>query len=1094
MRKFTLFLAFLFLVGMQALQAQTKVVSGTVTGADDGLGIPGATVQVQGTTIGTTTDLDGHYELSFDAKYNVLVFKFVGMETISVEVGDKTTIDVSMQSDMLDLEGVIVTALGISREKKALGYSVQDVKGDEITEARESNVVNALQGKVAGVQITNATGAVGSSSRIVIRGNSSFGNNQPLFVVDGIPIINTESNVSQWEGADFGNSAMDIAPDNIESVSVLKGASASALYGSRGANGVILITTKKGAKSAGEGQRAIGVEFSNSCTWDNVYIIPKYQNEYGQGYLGSEYYFKQSSDYNSYQEYAENEAFSYYDGNWGGVWDGMDESWGPRLDAGLNLAQFDSPYTLAADGTPIYQQTPWVSQPDNVRDFFTTGRTCSNSLAITGGSEKAFMRLSINNMNQKGAVPNTDLNRTNVSFNGTMNLTERFTANASLSYVRNKSDNLPGGGYDENNVMQSIGGWFGRQVNIDNLRDNYDEMNVFGNPYNWNTSYHNNPYWTVYKNTTSRTRDRGFGNVNLTYRFTDYLSIMARVGTDFYNEYRKHVVADGSNESSYGGKFWQRQLYANETNADIMLIFGKDLSNDFSLNATVGANYRNNKNQNMYLEAAELTVPDFYTIANVRGNATSSMYRSEKETNSIYGTASLGFKRALFLDVTARNDWSSTLPSDNWSYFYPSVGLSWVFTESFDISENILSFGKIRGSWAKVGNDTDPYKTKLTYTPILDAFNGVAQYHYARVMPPLSLQPEQTTSYEFGTELKFLKNRLGIDFTYYNAVTRDQILGVDISNASGFDQMLINAGEIQNNGIELMVYGKILKSKDGLNWNATVNLAKNTNKVNELYGDLEAYQISSSWGGLTIEARPGEPYGQIKGGAYARSSDGRMLINPATGLPVHTAEPEVLGNINPDFNWGFRNTLSYKEFTLSFLFDGRVGGDIFSVTDWFGAYAGIANFTTDDGIRENGFVPEGVYGYINGDGNVQYTDAGGVDATSMVTNETTVSAQDWYEGYWGFQEPSIIDGTFIKFRELVLTWQMPQKWFTEVRWIQSANLSFIGRNLALIYVDKSNRMKIDPETGFGTGNSGVGLEQFQLPSTRSFGYKLSIVF
>ncbi len=1094
MRKFTLFLAFLFMVGMQALQAQTKVVSGTVTSADDGQGIPGATVQVKGTTIGTTTDLDGHYELSFDAKYNVLVFKFVGMQTVEIEVGDKTTIDVSMQSDMLDLEGVVVTALGISREKKALGYAVQDVKGDELTAAREANVVNALQGKIAGVQITNASGAVGSSSRIVIRGNSSFGNNQPLFVVDGIPIINNTSDVSQWGGTDFGNSAMDIDPDNIESVSVLKGANASALYGSRGANGVILITTKKGKKSAGEGQKAIGVEFTNACAWDNVYIIPKYQNRYGQGYLGSEYFYKQSTGYNSYQEYAENESFSYYDGNWGGVWDGMDESWGPRLDAGLKLAQFDSPYTLNADGTPSYQQTPWVSQPDNVKDFFTTGRTCTNNLAITGGSDKAFMRLSINNMNQKGAIPNTDLNRTNIGFNGTMNLTEKFTASASLNFVRNKSDNLPGGGYDENNIMQSLGSWFGRQVNMTSLRDHYDELNPWGNPYNWNSSYHNNPYWTVYKNTTSRTRDRGFGNVSLNYKFTDYLSIMARVGSDFYTEYRKHVVADKSIESSYGGSFWQRQLYSNETNADLMLIFGKDLTNDLSLNATIGANYRNDKYQTMYTSAAELTVPNFYTIANAKGNPSTTMYRSEKETNSIYGTASLGFKRALFLDLTARNDWSSTLPSDNWSYFYPSVGLSWVFTESFGINENVLSFGKIRGSWAMVGNDTDPYRTKLTYSPVTDAFNGVTQYHYARVIPPLSLKPESTTSFEVGTELKFFKNRLGVDFTYYNMKTKDQILGVDISNASGFNQMLINAGEIQNNGIELVLYGKILKSQDGFNWDATVNFAQNKNKVNELYGDLESYQISSSWGGLTIEARPGEPWGQIKGGAYARAADGRMLINPATGLPVHTAKPEVLGNVNPDFTWGFRNTLSYKEFTLSFLFDGRVGGDIFSVTDWFGSYAGIAEHTAEGDIRENGFVPEGVYGSVDGDGNVVYLDANGDPAASPVTNGTRVSAQDWYEGYWGFQEPSIIDGSFIKFRELVLTWQMPQKWFDGIRWIQSANLSFIGRNLALIYVDKSNRMKIDPETGFGTANSGVGIEQYQLPSTRSFGYKLSIKF
>ncbi len=1091
MRKFTLLLALMFFIGMQVALAQTRTITGTVTNAEDGSTIPGVSVVVKGTTYGTTTDLDGKYSLNVPADAKTLVFSFVGMSTIEKAI-EGSVIDAVLEPEAQAIEGVVVTALGISREKKALGYAVQDVKGDELAETRPANVVNAMQGKVAGVQITNASGAVGSSSRIVIRGNNSFGNNQPLFVVDGVPVINNESDVSQWGGTDFGNSAMDIDPDNIESVSVLKGANATALYGSRGANGVILITTKKGGKS-GTGN-AIGVEFSNSTTFDNVYIIPKYQNKYGQGYTGSEYFFNNQSDYDNYQDYAINEGFAYYNGNWGGVWDGMDESWGPRLDVGLKLPQFDSPYTLAADGTPIWEPTPWVSHPDNVKDFFTTGHSCSNNLAITGGGDKAFMRLAMSNLSQKGAIPNTDLTRNNISFNGTMNLTDRFTASASLNYVRNHSNNLPGGGYDENNIMQSLGSWFGRQINMQSLEDHWDELDPWGNPYNWNRSYHNNPYWTVNKNTTSRTRDRAFGNVNLTYKVTDWMKIMARVGTDFYNEYRKHVVADKSIESSYGGNFWQRQLYSNETNADLMLLFNKNFSENFSLNATLGANYRNSKYQDMYESAAELTVPNLYTIANAKGNPSVSMYRSEKETNSIYGTVSLGFKHALFLDVTGRNDWSSTLPSDNWSYFYPSVGLSWVFTESLDINEGVLSFGKIRGSWAQVGNDTRPYQTRLTYSPIMDAFNGVTQYHYARQLPPLALKPEITTSWELGTELKFVHNRLGIDFTYYNMKTKDQILGVDISNASGFNQMLINAGEIQNRGVELVLFGQPLKSKSGLNWNMFINLANNKNTVNELYGDLEAYQIARSWGGLTIEARPGEPFGEIRGGAYARAADGRMLINPATGRPVHTPQPEILGNTNPDFTWGFRNSFTWKDFSLSFLFDGRVGGDIFSVTDWFGAYAGIAEFTAEGDIRENGYVAEGVYGTIDGDGNVQYLDGDGNNVESPVANETTVSAQDWFEGYWGFQEPSIIDGTFIKFRELSFTWNLPKKWFDNVRWMQKASLSFIGRNLALVYVDKSNRMRIDPETGFGTATGGVGIEQYQLPSTRSLGYKLTINF
>jgi len=1128
MRKFTLFLAFMFFIGMQFLQAQDREITGTITSSDDGQPIPGVQIVVKGTTIGTVTDLDGKYILSVPSDAQILVFKFVGMIPQEIVIGDQKVIDVVLEPDILDLEGVVVTALGISREKKALGFSVQDVKGDELAEARENNLINALQGKVSGVQITNSSGGIGSSSRIIIRGNSSFGNNQPLFVVDGVPILNSSTEVSQWGndrdygnasvGQDFGNAAMDIDPDNIESVSVLKGANAAALYGSRAANGVILITTKKGVMAAPGEKRAIGVDFSTGVTFDNVAVIPKYQNKYGQGFNGSEYVYMQylidnniTSDQYSYQQYSEEHSFSYYDGDWGGVMDGIDESWGPRLDAGLNLAQFDSPWTRDANGDPVYTKTPWVSQPDNVKDLFETGTTWATNLALTGGTERASARLSLNRADQKGAIPNTDLTRTNVSLSGTLNLSPKFSGGGSISYIQNKSDNLPGGGYDGNNIMQSVGSWFGRQVNMESLKDNWQNEDAFGNPYNWNRSYHNNPYWTLNKNTTSRKRNRVYGNVWLKYNITDWLDVMGRVGTDFYNEYRKHLTANNSVENTLGGEFWQSQIFERETNADLIFTVNKDISEDFSFNATFGANYRNYTRQFIWLRAAALTVPDLYTITNVSGNAFNSMNYREKETNSVYGAVSFGYKRFLYLDVTGRNDWSSTLPSDNWSYFYPSVSLSYVFTETFDIPENILSFGKIRASWAQVGNDTDPYQTLVTYSQLnfndnpIVPFGGVAQFHYARIIPPLDLKPEQTNSIEFGTDLKFLDNRLGVDFTYYNMKTKDQILAVDISQATGFEQMRINAGEIQNKGVELMVYGKILQNKDGLNWDISLNWAKNTNEVIELYGDLEAYQIASSWGGSTIEARPGEPYGQIKGGAYVKDGNGNYIINSATGCPVHSSKPQVIGNILPDWFGGIRNSFTFRDFSLSFLFDMRMGGDIFSVTDWFGAYAGISEETAEGNIREVGVSPgnndilaNGVYGYQYDDeaGNtlIQYTDANGNDVTSPVATSTVVSAQDYFSDYWGLQEASIIKGSFIKFREIVFGWNLPKKWMDDVNWIQSANISFVGRNLALLWVDESNVMRIDPETGFGTTNNGMGLEQYQLPPTRSLGFKVRIIF
>jgi len=942
MRKFTLFLAFMFFIGMQIVQAQDREISGTVLSDDDSQPIPGVQVLVKGTQLGTTTDLDGKYTIMVPESATTLVYRYVGMISQEVAIGSQTTIDVSLQADILDLEGVVVTALGISREKKALGYAVQDMKGDELNEARENNVVNSLQGKIAGVQITNSSGAVGSSSRIIIRGNSSFGNNQPLFVVDGVPIINSSSEVSQWgndydygaasSGNDFGNAAMDIDPANIESVSILKGANASALYGSRAANGVILITTKKGGVATAGTKHPIGVDFSTGVTFDNIAVLPKYQNEYGQGYHGSKYLYNQyqednPDEYANYQEYAEGRAFTYYDGLGNGVQDGRDESWGPKLDEGLSLAQFDSPYTMDANGDPVYQKTPWVSQPNNTKDFFETGTTWSTNVALTGGTERASARLTMNNVQQKGAVPNTDLTRNNVALSGTLNLHPRFSGGGSIAYIQNRSDNLPGVGYDANNVMQSIGGWFGRQVNMKNLKDNWETDNAWGNPYNWNTNYHNNPYWTVNKNTTSRRRDRVYGNVYLEYKLTDWLKVLGRVGTDFYSENRKHVVADRSNENSLGGEFWESETFQQETNVDLILNGGNDFNEDWGINYTLGANYRNNKSSFMWMRAPALTVPDLYTITNVSGLASTAQRVTEKETNSAFGSVSIAYKRFLYLDITGRNDWSSTLPKDNWSYFYPSVSLSWVFTENFNISENILSFGKIRGSWAQVGNDTDPYQTMGTYSQSnftggpIDPIFGVAQFHYPYIIPPLNLKPELTTSIEIGTDLKFLKNRLGLDFTYYDMKTKDQILAVDISYASGFEQMRINAGEIQNTGFELMLYGKALEKKDGLNWDIILNWSKNTNKVNELYGDLEAYQIADSWGSTTIEARPGEPYGQIKGGAYVKDANGSYIIDPSSGLPLHSSEPQVIGNILPDWLWGIQNVFNYKDFTLSFLFE-----------------------------------------------------------------------------------------------------------------------------------------------------------------------------
>lgn len=1081
MKKLCAFLAcFVFVGWFNLLQAQTVQITGTVTSAEDGMPIPGASVQVKGTTIGVATDADGNYVLSVPQAATTLTYSFLGFKTQEVAIAGRTVINVALESDMVALDEVVVTALGISRERKSLGYAVQDVKGDELAMAKEVNIVNSLSGKVAGVQITNSSGAVGSSSRIVIRGNSSFGNNQPLWVVDGVPVSNAATEVSQWGGQDFGNAAMDIDPENIESISVLKGANAAALYGSRAANGVVLVTTKTG----GIAKQGIGVSINTGITFDQPYQFVNYQNLYGQGLNGSEYYWLVSGAKSagvSYQDFADgtwngNYGFNYYDGNNGGVYDGVDESWGPRLDAGLNIPQFNSPLTDPNDPATRVA-TPWVSNPNNIRDFFQLGSTYDLNANITSNSEKNNMRLSLSSQSTKGTIPNTDLTKYTIFFNGTQNLTDWLRVNVAANYVKNTSDNLPGQGYDPNNPMQSLGGWFGRQVDMLDLKENWQTFNVFGNPYNWNTNYHNNPYWTTGYNTTSRDRDRIFGNFNMSVDFTDWLSATARVGIDYYAERRKHVEYTRSIDYPYG-YFWQNNRTDAEFNADLTLNFNKSFG-DISVNGFVGGNYRHSEYHYSLLQASELTVPNLFTIGNIQGNPTTGMYDEMLQTNSVFGQVSFGWKNAIYIDVTARNDWSSTLPKDSWSYFYPSFTGSFILTEFLDVNPDILSFAKIRGGWAQVGNSTNPYQLSFVYESN-DPFNGVTPFFTTRTLPPVGLKPETTTSIEAGVDFRFLNNRIGLDFTYYDMVTTDQILTVNVSRSTGYGSMLINAGEIENKGVELQLHGDIIKSNSGFSWNMVINWAKNSNMVNELYTDpvtgekVEAYQISSSWNGVTIEARPGKPFGVIRANGFLRDDNGNKIID-TNGLPIPAETPLEVGNITPDWTGGIKNTFSYKDVSLGVLIDGRYGGDLFSVSDWFGAYAGLTEETAVNGIREHGMVVKGV----TQDGK---------------PNDIVVSAAAYYGGYWGLEEYSIIDGSYIKLREITLSYNLPKSLVAKIGFVQSASLSLVGRNLAVLYTHPSNDLGIDPETGFGVTNNGMGLEQFQLPTARNLGFKLNLNF
>ncbi|WP_162053597.1 SusC/RagA family TonB-linked outer membrane protein [Pontibacter pamirensis] len=1020
--KKTILLSMLLVVALlQQAMAQSRPVSGQVLDANTNQPLPGVTVLVKGTTVGTATGPEGNFTLSVPEDRNTLVFRYIGYKTVERNIGNSNTVNVQMGLDSEQLSEVVVTALGIEREKKALGYAIQEIAGESVNQARETNVVNALSGKVAGVQIVNSSGAVGSSARITLRGNNSLtGDNQPLFVVDGIPINNSTNANDGYGGVDYGNAASDINPNDIASISVLKGANAAALYGSRAANGVILITTKSGKNAQG-----LGVTIDHSTTLESPLVLPDYQDEYGQGLNG---------------------LFEYVDGAGGGVMDGVDESWGPRLD-GSNRTQF-------------FGEGPWEASPNNVRDFFQTGITNNTNVAITGGNEKANARLSLGYIDQEGIIPNTDLTRYSASLNTNMTLSPKLSAAASFNYIQNKSNNRPSNGYSGDNIMQQFI-WFGRQVDIDRLRDYRNED---GTQFNWNYNYHNNPYWILYENLNGNQRDRLFGNVSLKYEFTDWLNLMVRGGGDMFAENRKRVWA----VETLGfpqGRFYESERFVSETNFDFLFAADRDLSEEISIGATFGGNTRRNNFRMNDVLVRALAVPGIYNVSNAQGNPSPSNFRSERVVNSLYGTATIGFRDYLFLDLTARNDWASTLPIANNSFFYPSVSTSLVFTDAFGIDSDVLSYGKLRASWAQVGNDTDPYRTAGTFFSN-DPWDGTPNLSYTNTLANANLQPEQTTSIEVGTDLRFFLDRAYVDFTYYKKRTVDQIVPISTSGASGFTSQVVNVGEIGNEGIELQVGGTPIQTAGGFNWEVIVNFAKNRNEVVSLTEGLDAFQLGSYWG-LSLEARPGETYGVFYGTGYLRDDAGNIVVD-AVGRPRKDPERRVLGDILPDWTGGIRNSFSYKGFNLSALIDMRKGGDIFSVTHMFGLYAGVLEETLEG--REEGIVVPGV------------KDMEGT------TNDINVSSQRYFQSLYGTHEAHIFDGSFVKLREVTLGYELPQSLVSKAK-LRGVSISLIGRNLLLLH---SNIPHVDPENAFGADIASQGFEFGALPSTRSYGVNLRL--
>jgi TonB-linked SusC/RagA family outer membrane protein len=1022
------------------------------------------------------------------------------MKKQEVSIGGRTVIDVVMEPDLLGLDEVVVTALGISREKKAIGYSVQDLGGESIEKTKVSNIVNAFQGKLSGVQITNSDGGVASGVRILIRGVNSLsasGNNQPLFIVDGVPINNTTSDPGAYGGMDYGNAASDINPSDVENISVLKGASAAALYGSRAVNGVVLITTKSGKSS---GRQGLGVTIEENVMFENPLVIPNYQNLYGQG---------SAADWNAgiYE-------FEYVDGAYGGVNDGVDESWGPRLDGRL-IPQFDSPYDPE---TGFRTPTPWIAHPDNIKSFFETGIKRTTNVAVSGAKDGANFRLSLNNQKIKGILPNTDLTKNSVMLNGELAVTDKITVGGSANYISNTSDNIAENGYNGGNPMQSLSQWFGRQVDMQVLKDRWKETNpVTGTPFNWNSSYHNNPYWNLYKNTNSRNRDRLIGNLNLGWKLADWISFRATAGTDFYIEDIHERVAMG--DVGIGFPNGNLNSYSNrrqEINANARFVMTKRFG-DISLDGSLGSEY--NRYNSYYRETniAEFIIPDLYAVSNAAVAATTNMREYHTELQSVFGTANIGYKNFLFLDLTGRNDWSSTLPVEHNSYFYPSASLSFIITDAFGIQSDVLSFAKLRASYAEVGGTADAYQLQGVYTAS-NPFDGYPSLSYANVIPPLGLKPQRKRSKEFGFELKFLQNRIAFDATVYRENTVNQIMNIDVSRTTGFSSKTINAGNMQNQGIELQAMFTPVQAND-FQWDIAVNWSTNESKVVELYGDMKYLQLYNlSWNALAY-AFPGQEYGTIFGYAIVRENatpvyydaeqkqlayyeySGRPVVT-RTGRYIRSGARTPIGNIMPDWFGGVNNSLTYKNANLSFLVDFKKGGDIFSVTNMFGMYTGILEETAAtnangknvrDALADGGgvLIDGAVYGKVKPDGTVQYIDATGADSATPIENSTYVAANLWGYDYYGKNELSTFDGSFVKLREVSAGYSFNNIAFLSKAGIRDLNFSIVGRNLLILHKNIPN---LDPEVSSSAGNSSVGAETNAIPSTRSYGFNIKLSF
>jgi TonB-linked SusC/RagA family outer membrane protein len=1024
-------------------------VSGVVV-ADDGTPLPGVNVIIKGTSKGTITDMDGHYSLEVPDGSTVLMFSFVGYEPQEIPVGDRKVIDVVLKESVQKIEKVVVTGLGISRKQKSLGYAVTEVGGDAVSEAKEANMINSLAGKVAGLQINRTAGGVGSSSRVILRGITSLlGSNRPLFVVDGVPVSSGNlGSAGEWGGRDMGDNIADINPEDIESISVLKGPSASAIYGSIGANGVILITTKSGKKKEG-----VGIEISSSASMETPLVLPKLQNKYGMG---------------GYGVYAPIDPMTGLpSGDYPWVW-----SYGPEMKGQL-LTNW------------LGEQQPYTAQPDNYKDYFATGWGLTNTIAFDAGNEKATTRVSVTDFRTQGIVPNNDLNRQTFNLRGTSKLGKRLDLDARITYVHQRAHNRPLLSEDSHNPVYMLE-MFPRNLRLEDVKNNIVDEN--GVEKNWMTDiFTGNPYWAMKYIGNIDDKNRVISFMSLNYHFTDWLNLMVRTGVDYFAIRAKSWQANNS-KTNRDGYMNGSQSNSTSVNSDFLLSGKKDVMKGLNIGLSLGGNLRYSNGAYIGQYGSQFNVPDFYNISNVNRYSTSEGF-SEKEVYSLYGLANIAWKDYLFLDATVRNDWSTTLPKDNNSYFYHSENVGFIFTEAFHLKNYWFSFGKLRGSFARVGNDTGPYQTYQYYYIEQSKF----PYPLGNLSSQLAFfdfKPEITNSWETGADLMFFNRRIEANFTYYENVSKNQIMSVPLSHSTGYTSKRFNAGSIKSTGYELTFGGTPVHTDTGFDLHLSFNLSHSSSVVQSLHPSLDKLELAHLWS-ASIQARPGEKYGDIYGYGYKKDKFGRKLIDER-GF-AQKGEYTNLGNINPDFLAGFSGKMSWKGLSLSFLVDIQKGGKFFSWgkaikslfgnleetlegrAEWYATHDESTMYQTPlPGVKPDGYYEDGV-----------------LEKNGQTNDIPIQPIWRWYNIYaQDIAEEWIVDATNVRMREMVLGYSFPRKMLQKTPF-SFLNLSLSGRNLFFFYKVSQH---VDPESGYNPGNVGNGFENHALPTTRSIAFNLKIGF